>query len=406
MESRKAQRHRTPPPAHEAVRAGYLIKGRAQAFRFGIEEEFFLSDADTLLPATRTPERLFEAITPAEGSAGREMLQNQVEIATSPCSSFDEARAQLLELRERAATAAASHGLAILACGTHPLGSWRNSIHTPRPRYAEIMDSLQIIGRRNLLCGLHVHVEVPQEIDRVRLMMRVVPYIPLLMALATSSPFWEREKTGLCGYRLAAYDELPRTGFPELFYSDAEYQDYVTALVRGGAAPNASHIWWAIRPSSKYPTLELRAPDSCTRMSDSLAIAALYRALIVYLCQDEAHNDDFDAVDRAIAVENKWRAQRYGIHATFVTRSGPVSVTQMLEKLLPRLWSSCPLAYAAEVANCQTILKTGTSADVQSSIFDRHSRYGVDFALRQTADWIRTTTVAEVSLQNKEVSPV
>src|SRR5581483_11270659 len=154
---------------------------------------------------------------------------------------------------------------------------------------------------------------------------RMLPYVPLFIALSASSPFWQSQPTGLKGYRLAAYDELPRTGLPELFHSNAAYEAYVDAMVGSGAMQDASHLWWAVRPSLKYPTLELRAPDCCTRLDDGLALVALYRSLARYLYGHREHNAEIDVVDRSIAVENKWRAQRYGAQDTFVTRSGGIS---------------------------------------------------------------------------------
>ena len=156
-------------------------------------------------------------------------------------------------------------------------------MQSPKDRYAKVMDDLQMIGQRNMLCGMHVHVEFPDPSRRVDVMTRMLPYLPLFIALSTSSPFWQGHATGLKGYRLAAYDELPRTGLPELFRSNADYDAYVDAMVRSGAMPDASHLWWAIRPSLKYPTLELRASDSCTRLDDTVAIATLYRVLARFL---------------------------------------------------------------------------------------------------------------------------
>src|SRR5215470_17449408 len=189
------------------------------------------------------------------------------------------------------------------------------------------MSEIQMIGLRDMLCGMPVHVELPDPARRVEVMYRALPFLPLLLALSTSSPFWQGRRTGLLGYRLAAYDELPRSGLPELFRTNAEYDAYVAAMVRSAAMPDSSYLWWAIRPSHSYPTLELRAPDCCTHLDDAIALAALYRALARYLYTHPQHNFELDVVDRSIAVENKWRAQRYGAQGTFVTRSGAISVS-------------------------------------------------------------------------------
>jgi carboxylate-amine ligase len=257
------------------------------------------------------------------------------------------------------------------------------------------MDLLQMVGRRNMLCGMHVHVEFPDPARRVDVMMRMLPYVPLFIALATSSPFWQGQATGLKGYRLAAYDELPRTGLPELFRTNAEYEAYVAAMVRSGAMQDASHLWWAIRPSLKYPTLELRAPDCCTRLEDTLAIASLYRVVARYLYGNPGHNLGLDVVDRSIAVENKWRAQRYGVQGTFVTRSGGIAVGEMLNRVLDLAAADTGvLACAGEMERCRAIVAGGTSADAQLRIFSENEHEGAEIALNKVAAWIRDATVA------------
>lgn len=366
-----------------------------ELFRFGIEEEYFLSDAQTLLVPSETPDALFRsADIGAVGHIGREFLQAQIEVATEPHCSADKARSELLRLRQNAAGAAAEHGLAILACGTHPSAAWRESVQSPKDRYAQVMDVLQMIGQRNMLCGMHVHVEFPDPARRVDVMTRMLPYLPLFIALSASSPFWQSRATGLKGYRLAAYDELPRTGLPELFRSNADYDAYVDAMVRSGAMQDSSHLWWAIRPSQKYPTLELRAPDCCTRLDDAIAIASLYRALARYLYGHPAHNAGIDVVERALAVENKWRAQRYGVQGTFATRAGGVAVGEFLDRLLDQISAEIDvLSCSDQVKHCRTIAANGTSADDQLRIFTENEHEGADIALYSVARWIRDATL-------------
>jgi len=210
-------------------------------FQFGIEEEYFLSDVETLQVPSETPDALFhDADFCIAGHIGREFLRAQIEVATEPHCSAGEVRVELLRLRQNAAAAAARHRLAVLACGTHPLASWRDSVQSPKQRYDKVMDDLQMIGRRNMLCGMHVHVEFPNPTRRVSVMTRMLPYVPLFIALSTSSAFWQGRATGLKGYRLAAYDELPCTGLPELFRTNAEYDAYVAAMVDSGAMPDSS----------------------------------------------------------------------------------------------------------------------------------------------------------------------
>jgi glutamate---cysteine ligase / carboxylate-amine ligase len=364
-------------------------------FQFGIEEEYFLSEATTLLAPSETPDALFHvADLTTTGRVGREFLQAQIEVATEPHCSLDTARLELLRLRQSAAAAAADHRLSILACGTHPLACWREAIQSPKDRYAQVMDLLQMIGQRNMLCGMHVHVEFPDPSRRVDVMTRMLPYVPLFIALSTSSPFWQGRMTGLKGYRLAAYDELPRTGLPELFRSNAEYDAYVDAMVTSGAMPDASHLWWAVRVSQKYPTLELRAADCCTRLDDTLAIAALYRSLTRYLYRHPEHNAGIDVVDRSIAVENKWRAQRYGAQGSFVSRSGAVAVADLLDRVLELIAADAEaLGCGGEIEHCRSIIAEGTSADAQLRIFTENEHEGADIALYRVAEWIRGATL-------------
>jgi carboxylate-amine ligase len=366
-----------------------------ELFQFGIEEEYFLSDSETFATPAETPDALFQVADKyATGRIGREFLQAQIEVATEPHLSLDGARRELLRLRQSAATAAGEYGLSILACGTHPLASWRDSVQTPKDRYAQIMDDLQMVGHRNMLCGTHIHVEFAEPARRVEVMTRMLPYVPLFIALSASSPFWQGHMTGLKAYRLAAYDELPRTGLPELFRSDAEYDAYVDALVRSGAMPDASHLWWAVRPSLKYPTLELRAPDCCTRLDDTIAIAALYRVLARFLYVNPAHNADIDVVDRAIAVENKWRAQRCGVQGTFVTRSGAVTVGDLLDRVLELTTAETDAFTCREhLEQCRAIVLEGTSADAQLRVFTENQREGQEMALHRVTRWVRDATL-------------
>src|SRR3974377_648833 len=293
-------------------------------YRVGIEEEYFVFDAKTRRAVRRMNKKF---LTLAQAQLGdrvmTEMLQSQIEGATPPCSNMTQTRENLAHYRRTLGQAAAEHKLGLAAMGTFPLAFWPEQSVTQKARYGEIMDDLRMIGYRNMLCGLHVHVEVPEVDSRINLIMRLTPYLPLLLALSTSSPFWQGHLTGLVGYRLAAYDELPRTGLPELFRTNDDYDEYVSAMTWAKIIPDASYIWWAMRPSLANPTIRLRVADSCTRLDDTMAIAALFRCLVRALDRDRALNAGFDRVGRAISKENKWRAQRYGIAAPFVEPLSP-----------------------------------------------------------------------------------
>jgi carboxylate-amine ligase len=213
------------------------------ACRFGIEEEYFLSDAASRGSVRKVSQKFIAAVQEAfPNEVQREMLQSQIEVATPVCETMAEARRSLAALRTGLAGLALEHDKQLLACGTHPSAVWSRQHATEAVRYDKLMRDLQMIGRRNQLCGLHIHVEVQDEDERIRLMGRMLPYLPLILALSTSSPFWQGQRTGLLGYRLAAYAELPRTGLPELFSNPADYRAYVEALVNAGAIKDASYI--------------------------------------------------------------------------------------------------------------------------------------------------------------------
>jgi carboxylate-amine ligase len=343
----------------------------------------------------RTPDTLFnQSVARFSGRINREMLQAQLEVVTRPHVSSRDGRHELLELRRIAAEAAKQHGFAILAAGTHPTADWMEAIQSSEQRYDELMQGLQMVGQRNVLCGMHVHVEVPDPDYRIDIMRRMIPFVPLLLALSTSSPFWRSRRTGLKGYRLAAYDELPRTGIPELFRSEEEYQAYVTALVRSDVIPDATHVWWALRPSCKYPTLELRATDCCTNIEDAVAIAALYRCLVRYLHRRPDVNAALGVVGRGIAVENKWRAQRYGVEASFASPDGAVSVSEMLDDILVKAREDAEMLECwDEVHHCREIISGGSSADRQLRVFEEAGQADDPGRLDAVLRWIADTTV-------------
>jgi glutamate---cysteine ligase / carboxylate-amine ligase len=307
------------------------------------------------------------------------------------------AKELLAGYRRMLAAVADDHGLLVGASGTHPLARWDVQRASQKARYNLLMHELQMLGARNIVCGLHIHVSVPDPAARVDLMRRLTPYLPVFLALSTSSPYWQAKRTGLMGYRLAAYDELPRTGIPELFRDHADYQSYVDALVQSRAIPDESYIWWAVRPSAKFPTLELRIADSCTRVEHTIAIATLYRCLVRHLVRDVALNRDIGAADRAIAVENKWIAQRHGIHGAFIDASTrtvrPLSevLAEMIAMLLP---DAVALNCVSELESVEEILTFGTSADEQIALATDAKGRGLtnEEALRGVVDWLATTT--------------
>lgn len=369
------------------------------AYTFGIEEEFFIIDAETKAVQRRMPAGFFEELQATLGeSVTVELLQSQLEMSTQPATQVGGALAELRDLRHAAATVAEQHGLGFIAAGTHPTATWEGAKQTQANRYDGMMHDLQMLGERNMVCGLHVHVELPDPDQRVDVMRRILPYIPHFIALATSSPFWGSKQTGLMGYRLAAYDELPRTGLPELFESSAAYEQYIEAMVAARAISDSSYVWWAIRPSQKHPTLELRAPDSCTRIEDTVALAALYRALVRFLVRNPHHNAHIGAVDRAIASENKWRAQRYGIHGSFVdlAQRRALPVRDAVDGLVNLVGEDAEaLGCLDTLMHVRTIAEAGTSADMQLAVYQeaQHRTGNRGEALKAVKTWLAHTTL-------------
>jgi carboxylate-amine ligase len=369
-------------------------------YSIGMEEEYFVFDAATRRAVRQFDKRFLVGARKALGDrVMTEMLQSQIEVVTPPCGSTAEARTHLAHYRRALCEAASERKLGLAAMGTFPLAFWPEQTVTPKARYGAIMDDLQMIGYRNMLCGMHVHVEVPDVDTRINLIMRLTPYLPLLLALSTSSPFWQGHLTGLVGYRLAAYDELPRTGLPELFRTNEDYREFVEALAGAKIIPDASYIWWALRPSMNYPTIELRVADSCTRLDDAIAIAALFRCLVRALDRNRDLNAGFDRVGRAITKENKWHAQRHGIAATFIdpfTRT-PMTAKSWLGQVRGLVADDiAALGCAAEIAHLGRILENGTSADRQIDIFTRARGAGNARlpALKQVVDWAAAETKA------------
>jgi carboxylate-amine ligase len=363
-------------------------------YSFGIEEEYFVVEPASRRAIARMPRGLMQACRRRVGErATTELLQSQIEVATPICRSSAEARIELEALRDGVSRACGERGLAIIASGTHPFAEWRLQQHTEQPRYAGLIDDFQIVGRRNLFCGLHVHVEPPPGVDRVMLMNRLVPWLPAFLALSTSSPFWKRRRTGLMSYRQAAYDEWPRTGTPDLFVDEAAYLAFVEALVAAGAIPDASYVWWTIRPSARYPTLELRIADSCTALEDALCLAALFRCLLRALARTPARASGSGAFVRLIAEENRWRAKRYGLDDGFLApgRGALVPFESMLDELLAFVaGDAADLDCGPEVAHVRTILRRGTSAHRQLAIYQEHRERGETrlAALKHVVDWL------------------
>jgi carboxylate-amine ligase len=362
-------------------------------YRFGIEEEYFLADVET----RGTPDRSLAAFHDAAGAAlpeiGRELLESQVEACTPPSESFTEARDVLVHHRATLARIGREHGVLVFAAGTHPVAAWSRQVATQGERYTGILADVGLAGRRSLICGMHVHVEVPDPDARVDLMNRLLPFQPLLLGLSASSPFWQGKPTGLNAYRLSAFGELPRTGLPNLFADRAAYARYVRIMTRAGSIADASFLWWSLRPSIKFPTLELRIADSCTRVDDAITIAALYRCLVRCAVRRPDLNAGLDGVSRALAQENLWRAQQGGTNAELIDEASEAAVpfADALDGLLTLIRADADALGCVEaVEAARRIVAEGTSAANQLTAFEgaQSKRQGLDAVV----DWLAATT--------------
>lgn len=368
-------------------------------YSFGIEEEFFLVSPATRNLVAQVPRAFLRTCRDRYGDCvGHEMLQSQVEVA-SPIlfdaqSSLDEMR----RLRNGVAAIAAGAGLRLVASGTHPLGAWQDQAHTEKPRYVQLISDYQIVGRRNLVSGLHVHVAPPPDVDRVALMNRLMSWLPLFLALSTSSPFWNRQVTGLLSYRQAAYDEWPRTGIPDFFADEAEYRAFVDLLVRCESITDQGSLWWAIRPAREFPTLELRIADSCTAVEDSVALAALFRCLVRAHVREPSLGAQRTALTRRVIDENRWRAKRYGTEARFIDEAGAVqeSCADALARVRALVAEDADaLGCADALRRLDAIVAEGTSAHRQLAVYRAQRELGASRleALREVVDWLIEATV-------------
>lgn len=370
-------------------------------FTFGIEEEFFVVDEHTQLiePQARA-HFLARAQALAGPGIGHELLQSQVELATPICRSMAEARHHLGRMRGALVKSGTEVGLSVIAAGTHPTAEWSDQMQTPKRRYDRVVAELQMLAMRNLVCGMHVHVGLDGDDRRIDVMGRSIPFLPLLLALSCSSPFWRGMPTGFASYRMTAYDELPRTGLPPLLADWAAYKGYTDVLTRAGIIRDPSFVWWAIRPSHAFPTLELRIPDACTRIEDALCVAALYGCLVRALVLDPAMGAGCGPAERAIAKENKWLVQRFGLGAEladpFAVRESsdvPTAVRQLVAVLRPHAEA---LDCLPEIERAEDILRTGNSADQQIAIYEAALAEGstAPEALARVKAWLQAQTQA------------
>ncbi|MDH4653625.1 MULTISPECIES: carboxylate-amine ligase [unclassified Pseudomonas] len=335
---------------------------------FGIEEECLLVDLRTRNVPTQAPPGLLAACSSALGTClAEEMFECQLELVTPILHDFTEARACLLDQRARLAQAVAGFGMGLVSAGSHPFADGLTTRSNPSPRYECLFDDYRMIARSSLLCGLHVHVGIPAGHDRVRLVRQLLHWLPLLLALSASSPFWLGHATGCMSYRRVICGQWPRMELPDDFASEAEYREHVRWLLSSASIRNDNDIWWFIRPSARFPTLELRIADACPRLADSLCIAGLFRSMVTHAL---AHLElpSVTAIQRQVVTENYWRARLQGIHGRYLDETGCHAMdTSTWLTLAEERFGATARALGEEGAFAQAhqILQSGSSADRQ-----------------------------------------
>ena len=356
-------------------------------FTIGIEEEYLLVDKDSLALAD-TPEGLMEDCRKDLGDqVSPELLQCQIEIGSKPCKTVAEARDDLKRLRSTISKHAAKHNLSPVAVSCHPFSDWKHQHTTDKERYDQLETELGDVARRMLSCGMHVHVGIDGDDLRVDLMPQFSYFLPHLLALSASSPYWQGEDTGLASYRLAVMESMPRTGLPPLLHSWSEYERSTQTLIDLHIIPDQSKIWWDLRPSTHYPTLESRICDVQPRLSHALGLAGLTQSIARFLLRLRDSNLRWREYDRFLIEENRWRAQRYGVNETLIDFGGPTlkPFDQIFEEIIGMIAEDAEaLGCLDEVCALRDVVKEGTSADRQRKVWtDAPEGKGGEAVVRQ-----------------------
>jgi carboxylate-amine ligase len=362
---------------------------RDGALTIGVEEEYQIVDATGELRSHI--DTLLARATPKLGDkVKREMMQSVVEVGTTICENVDEAREQLGEMRQTLSELLAPEGLRLACAGTHPTSRWDAQQITDHDRYKMLEEELQDVVRALVIFGLHVHVAIPSPDLRIEVLNEARYFLPHLLALSTSSPFWMGRNTGLKSYRSVIWSNFPRTGIPPDISSHDEYENYVELLVRTGSIDNGKKIWWDLRAHPNFPTLEFRVCDMPTRLEETMCLAALMQAICAKLLALRSRNLGFRKYMPALIAENKWRAIRYGIDGKLIDfgkqaevpmRDLALELLEFVDDVVDELGSRKAVEYV------HTILAEGTSADRQLKVFketgDAHKV--VDLLVRETA---------------------
>jgi carboxylate-amine ligase len=341
----------------------------------GVEEEFQIIDPETLELRSHVVQLLSSAAARGVGDlVKQEMHQSIVETGTKICENVSELRIEMHRTRSELVLAAESTGLRVAAAGTHPFSSWIDQVISPGERYQHIVEEMGQLARSLLIFGMHVHIAMPDKQTTIDMMNMVRYFLPHLLALSTSSPFWMGRNTGLKSFRTTVFRRFPRTGIPEDFESWSEYENFINLLVKLNCIDTGKKIWWDVRPHPTYGTLEFRMFDTATRVEEAVAIAALTQAIVVKLHRLYTRNQSWRIYRRALVEENKWRAARYGIEGKLIDfgREAEVPMRELMLELMEFIDDVVDdLGSRSAVEYIHTILNEGTSAERQLRVYQR-----------------------------------
>ena len=362
-------------------------------FTIGVEEEYLLVDKDSLALAPAPDDFMSRCVSELEGQASPEFLACQIEIGTKVCASTPAAREDLKRLRSCVARVAGDYNLSPIAASCHPFSDWKDQTHTDRERYQVLKRDLAGVGYRMLISGMHVHVGIPAQNQRIDLMNQLTYFLPHLLAMSGSSPFWQGRDTGMNSYRLTVFDNLPRTGLPPQLASWGEYERSVDTLIETGVIEDSSKIWWDLRPSAKYPTIESRICDVSPSINGTLSLAALTQCLTRMLWRLARSNQRWRMYDNFLISENRWRAQRYGVSEGLIDFGAGqiIDFKTLLDEMIELVQEDADtLGALQDIENARDFITHGTASDRQRDVYNTSIKAGKpkDEALRDVVTWL------------------
>ena len=339
----------------------------------GVEEEYQIIDPESRELASYISEFLEKGKRVFRDQVKPEFLQSQVEMGTEVCRDIKEVRREVTRLRSMVCEIAEKSGHRIVAAGTHPFSRWQEQEITEKDRYRNLVADLQYVARRLLIFGMHIHVGIPDRELRIDTMNQIGYFLPHILALSSSSPFWMGDNTGLKSYRSIVFSELPRTGIPDRFNSAAEYDHFIQTMIRTGCMDEPTKIWWDVRPHPRFPTLELRICDCITKIDEIVAIVALVKAVVAKLITLRRENQSWRYYRRDLVAENKWRAIKDGLDGNLVDfgKEEEVPVRYLIEELLDIVDDVVDsLGVREEIEYIRVMLEAGSSADRQLKTYE------------------------------------